>query len=297
MKAIQIIEKNFRPVKESFLKISGTLFTLLSIFLSLSSWEDFGVTTKDRKIISLLIILVLSLIFSVMWICLFKKAKIIWSKGTNQITACYGDIIKIAFSSKNKNKKIVVIPVNTCFDTIVDKNLAEHEYPLVASTTIHGMWIENMVRNGINVSDIDSLIEKSIQTLRLVPRKELSKTEKPRGKLKSYEKGSVVVLEGNHNVTYFLLALSEFNHKNKAQISKKVIIKCVKDLLNFYNKKGQGYDLYLPLFGTGRSRAYLSHKKSFLIITSTLLLYSKKVQGKVNVIVYDKDRDKISIFN
>ncbi len=75
-----------------------------------------------------------------------------WSNGDGKINICYADIMKISFPRKSKGKKIVVIPVNTSFDTIVDENLASCDRPLVSATTVHGLWLKNMVKNESKLS-------------------------------------------------------------------------------------------------------------------------------------------------
>jgi hypothetical protein len=52
----------------------------------------------------------------------------------------------------------------------------------------------------------------------------------------------------------------------------------------------------MPLIGTGNSRADLTHEQSLRVIKSCILDSDKKVHGEINVVVYEKDRDKVSIF-
>lgn len=59
---------------------------------------------------------------------------------------------------------------------------------------------------------------------------------------------------------------------------------------------GQGYELYLPLLGSGLSRANLSHKKSLQTIEAVLQLHNEKIHGEINVVIYHKDKTKVSIF-
>ncbi|MDE6662497.1 MAG: hypothetical protein K2K46_04050, partial [Lachnospiraceae bacterium] len=127
--------------------------------------------------------------------------------------------------------------------------------------------------------------------------KELTLEEKSRGKCKCYENGTIVIVDGKNDVTFFLLAISEFDENNRGQSSKEDIINCVKKLLEFYDVNGQGYEMYLTLMGTGRSRAGLSHEESLQTIKSVLSLYSQKIHGIINIVVYSKDKGKVSIFS
>ena len=100
--------------------------------------------------------------------------------------------------------------------------------------------------------------------------------KKKRGKRKCFENGTIVVVEGKNNIEFFLLALSEFDENNKAQASKEEVIKCLKKAMEFYDINGQGYQMYITLMGTGRSRAGLTHYDSLQITKSVLSLYNEK---------------------
>lgn len=294
---IQKIKNNFFQIVKQWIVIIGTLFSVFSALLVFVTWEEMGVTKIFFKICIFLIVIVFGFLVSVIWICFCKKSNQIWSQGNGKINVTYGNILKIAFPKKSKGKRIVVIPVNTCFDTIVDENLSMCDKPLVSAKTIHGMWIREMEKRGTNIELLDKKIEEYIQTKAIEYIKKLAKENKPRGKRKVFDFGTVVVLEEKNDVIFFLLSISEFDIDNKAQSSKEKIIKSLKSLLSFYDSNGQGYTLYLPLMGTGRARAGLTHKESLQTIKAVLLLYNEVIKGEINIVVYDKDSDKVSIFD
>lgn len=95
-------------------------------------------------------------------ISIVKRNNVVWYAGDGKINICYADIMKLAFPKKDKSKKIIVIPVNTSFDTIVDEEISLYDKTLALPTTIHGTWMRNMVRNGFKIEDIDSAIDKYI---------------------------------------------------------------------------------------------------------------------------------------
>ena len=45
---------------------------------------------------------------------------------------CYSDIMKDGFDKRNKEEKLFAIPVNSCFDTIVDEDISTCSKPLVS---------------------------------------------------------------------------------------------------------------------------------------------------------------------
>ena len=297
MRFREILRRNVETIIKTTLAVAGGLFSILSILLSFITWEEVGIVGASKKIVIFLIILLCALVIGILTILLFKRNNLIWENGDGKINICYLDIMKLAFDKKNRSKKIVVIPVNTSFDTIVDENLSLYDKPLVSPTTVHGMWIKNMVKQGFSIQDIDSAIDKYISLRNIEPVKILTPQEKKRGKLKCYENGTIVIIDGNNNIEFFLLALSEFDENNKAQTSKEEVIKCIKKLLDVYDTNGQGYEIFVTLMGTGRSWAGLTHCDSLQIIKSVLSLYGEKIHGTINVVIYPKDRDKVSIFD
>ena len=67
-------------------------------------------------------------------------------------------------------------------------------------------------------------------------------------------------------------------------------------LVEFYNSKGQGYPIYIPLMGTNLSRAGLSHELAYKKMISILELESNNIHGSVNVVIYNKEKHKVSIW-
>ena len=122
---------------------------------------------------------------------------------------------KTAFSTKGK-KRIVVVSVNTTFDTIVDENLAVVNKPLVSPSTIHGQWLNCMKKKNVPISDIDKGINDSLSLQGIVPAKILNHDIKDRGKIECYEKGTIAQYE-YENTVFYLMALSEFDENNNAQ--------------------------------------------------------------------------------
>lgn len=184
----------------------------------------------------------------------------------------------------------MVIPVNTCFDTIIGDGI-------VSAKTIHGKWIKNMNENGIDTARLDEIIEQNIHKQSLQPVGLHSKAEKPKGKQVHFSQGSVLPVEGSKGLTYYLLALSEFDENLNAQCSKENFVSCIQSLISFYDRNGQGNPIYLPLMGTGLSRVNLSQEESLSIIVNMLKLNRDKIHGEVSVVVFSKEKSLVSIHN
>lgn len=221
---LEVVKKNVENIGKTTLTIAGGLFTILSIVLSFITWEDVGITNIYVKILIFLSILGVALIMSILWICIIKRNYLIWDNGDGKINICYADIMKLGFPKKDKTKKIVVIPVNTCFDTIVDENLSLYDKPLVSPTTVHGLWVKNMIKHGFQVSDIDSAIDNYLSLKGIMPIKELSEQEKKRGKRKCFENGTIVVVEGKNNIEFFLWHYQNLMKTIKPRLQKKKLL-------------------------------------------------------------------------
>lgn len=276
--------------------IATIIYTVLTIVLTFLTWEEIGVESKQIRIILLITVLIVSACLAIAYICLIKNKVIIYENGNSKITICYDDIIKIAFKkNKKNNKKIVVIPVNTCFDTIVDEDISKVKKPLVSLESIHGKWIKAITSLGISLDELDKKIKDSLEKQEIYPISVIPENEKNRGKREEYAKGTTAIINENENTYFFLFALSKFDDYNNAQRLKEEFVDMIHGLISFYNKNGQGYELFVPLMGTNLSRIDLSHEEALDILESSFKLYSDKMHGKISIIIYNKEKNKVAI--
>ena len=118
IKVISFIKINLKYFGNLVIKVAGSLFSLLTLLLTFVSWDDMGITSNCIRLLILVAIIVVSSVIA-MGFLFVKRSVCVWEQGTGRIKAHYGDIIKIGFPKKDTGERIVVIPVNTCFDTIV----------------------------------------------------------------------------------------------------------------------------------------------------------------------------------
>jgi len=195
----------------------------------------------------------------------------IWSNGTNSINLVRGDIIALSFNKKECiNEKIVVIPVDSDFHLHISG--ANETKPEVSKTTLHGKWLMRMAKEGFTIEDIKSMINESMVNKDGV--------------------GSISKLFFN-SVVFYLVGLSKFDKNNLAHSDKEAISKCVTNILDEYNRTGQGAPLYIPLMGTGRSRIGLSNEEAIDLLVEECKKNKEKIQGTVNILVYSKDLEEI----
>ena len=294
MKSINIIKQNLQCICTTWLKSLGILSAILSFVFLFASWDDFGVESLCHKLRILILLCVVFLVGTVLWVCILKRKKIVWRGASGKIIVRYGDLLKQSFIKNKNNHSLYVIPVNTTFDTIVDEDISLCEKPLVSPKTLHGRWIKKMINQGINIEEIDDAIRVCLKKQKKEPRETLSIDVKERGKREVYELGTVAIVRGKRS-TFLLLALSEFDENNNAQASVEDLENVIKSLIFYYDQHGQGYEIWVPLMGTNLSRAGLSHSDSLRIITALFRLYGDKIHGDVNVVIYDGDKDKVTI--
>lgn len=221
-----------------------------------------------------------------------SRNDVIWERGDNSVQLICGDLFKFGFGNRSKKEKnIVVIPVNTAFDTKVTTKLEQEPHPLVSETTLHGQWLRRWVESGCSIQDLDMRIESSIAMQKLTACGQASTTN---GKSMIFPIGTIIPIE-TENAIYYLLAISDFNENNNAHSEESKIRTSLQNLLKLYDTAGQGYNLYLPLMGTGRSRANLSHQQSYDLIKKTFLENSELIQGHITIVAQSDVYDKLKI--
>lgn len=220
-----------------------------------------------------------------------KEEKILWKHGRNTLKLLYGDLFSFGFNNRKKRKNIIVIPVNNAFDTVVTSNLEIEPIPIVSEMTIHGQWLIRMQQSGESEEELYSRISDNLRQLGFSI---IGQARSSKGRENLYPIGSLAILE-SRNAAYFLLAISEFDENNVAHSDSADIEAAIITLLDKYNAVGQGYDMYLPLLGTGRSRAGLSNKEAYQLLKNSLLSHMDLMQGNITIVV--RPEDKIDVVN
>ncbi len=193
----------------------------------------------------------------------YGERRQIFASGNNTLNYMFDDIIKISFSKKAARKRIiVVIPVDADFHFHVTKS--GNPKPCVSPNTIHGKWVIKLGTLGVS--------ERSIKE---------KAGHHSNGKI-----GDIEVFE-YQNVLFYLLACSKFDEKNVAHATKEDIEFALKSLLRYHDEYGQGDELFLPLFGTGNSRAKLGIVESFGLIKEAVLGNQQWHNGPITIVVHN----------
>ena len=143
------------------------------------------------------------------------------------------------------------------------------------------------------MAELDEQIEKSLQDQGIQPIAKHGRGTSPKPE---YSLGTLAVVPGKRAM-FYLLAISTFNENNNAQSTKEQIGAVLEKLIDFYDRRGQGFDLNLPLMGTGMSRASLSHQESYDLTTAIFGKNKTRIHGKVTVVIYKDDADKENLLS
>lgn len=215
----------------------------------------------------------------------------IWHNGTGSLTIEIGDILSHGFGNPKKEKSIVVIPVNNAFDTEITLVHEASGKPLVSEKTLHGKWLNRMMASGENSNSITKRISADLASREINP---IKTVERIGGNVSIYETGTIARIENKKSI-FFLVALSEFDENNCAHVNQESVYEIVSDLLKTYDECGQGLDIYLPLLGTGLSRANLSHQESLEVIINCVKKNKNAVHGSIFITVLPSDENKLQL--
>lgn len=194
---------------------------------------------------------------------------LLWHRGPNRISLQAGDIFS---TFEGDARAVVVIPVDTAFSTRLSSGVEEYDPFAVSSETIHGKWLEREFANG-----------ESEQTLSARVRDSLGMRGASASVSERFPIGTVAPIDEN-NVTSCLLAIAELDENGNARTDEESLSLAVDSLARFYDMECMGHPLYVPLMGTGRSRAGLDYQQSFELIFNGLKRNVGRIQGSVTIV-------------
>ncbi len=287
------VKRNLKKIFSTFKAIAGGIFGIVAAVALFVTWEDYNLHCASRIAVFIGLV-VASLLISVLFVLFVERKAKVWNNGKGTLNVIYGDIIKTAFRGKRKSTSIFVVPVNTSFDTILDSTTTQIN-PLISPLSIHGEWVLAMQKVGFSRDSIDKMIKDAVRERKLVPQRSFS--QKERGNVTCYEKGAVIFVSPLEKVKFLLVALSDFDEKNRGCSSREDLINAIMKVFGAYDEQGQGFEIFIPLMGTGKSRANVTHRDSLNIIKACAELMKDKIQGTVNIVISRDDMDKVSIFD
>lgn len=279
------------------LKRSGTLVGILySILGFIATWCPLeNMLSSDTTVwckltfssLILLATLLISFMTTAIWYYLNNTVCVIEKGNGRKVFVRYGDFIK-ELKQPTEDRRNFIIPSNRCFDTIVDDKL-------ISSNTIQGQFLKHIYSiNLFSPSDLSLTIERALTNK---SKERLSNEEKPKGNKNRYSIGTIADIEAQDNTHYFLLGLSEFDRDLSAHISKEDFIIAIQRMIEYCNKRSQGYPVILPLIGSGLSRTNISKNEVLRYLIRAFEINKDIINCDFHIIVWEQDKEEISITN
>ena len=125
----------------------------------------------------------------------------------------------------------IIIPVNRCFDTIVDNHL-------VSEQTLHGIAFKQLYSSGrYTEQSLNAAIQRQLSNQ---PYQDIDIIDKPEGNIRRYPVGTIADIPSDETTHLFLWALSTFNRELKAQTSMQDYALAVQKLIEACNSESEG---------------------------------------------------------
>ena len=223
---------------------------------------------------------------------LLKRKRRLFSVRGVEINIMYGDLLKIKGKDKDR-KPVVVIPVNSSFDCIVEDNL-NIPNPIVSKETLHGKWIIKITGGDKKkINQLKKDIDNGIRVSGLVAEKTL---KNKRGNNKVYKLGSAILIDRD-DCGYLLFALSEFDENNHVIEQRRGLFPELMDDLVAAISRCQARDVFIPVMGVGLSLFGLDHKQAYGYLKASIYKRLDTLKSSVTIVIFSGDRDKISIYD
>ena len=280
---------NLKHILSKLTIVFSVVFGLVSVLLSFLGWNFWGIDDNNTKckIAILAAIIVICCAVALIWGLFSSKKQTLYSEDNVSIVVKYDDLMDIAFPKKPQPERIVVIAVNCCYDTIVNEDI-------IHTGSVHGQFLNKYIDSEKKRHILDAEIEKSLTEFGY-NYKEITENDKREGKRKRYPLGSIARIKGNNGVTFFLLALTQFDVNCNAHCDKHQYFDCILKLFEYYDKHGQGKELYLYPMGTAMSRTGLHKKEALQSIVLLTKISRCFLKAKTTIVVDEKCKNKLSI--
>jgi len=286
MKLLNRLKINTTVLFKYFVSIGGSLTAFATLILSFASWEDLGIKNFSCKLLILIGIGVVSFLIAAVAI-LARNKKTIFGEMDKGLLIQYGDVINLGFNNYGKSKKIIVIPVNRCFDLSCEDNL-------ISEGSIHGQWLKNYITSESGREKLHQKIESDLAEQN-ANYTEVDKNEKKYGYLKRYAPGTIVELIETNGITFYLWGVSELDSNLKANSTEIDYFKALQSLVDYYDSYGQCVDLYCPVFGDHIIRPTRPTEDVLHFMISTFKINKLKIHGNIHIIVYDQKKADVPI--
>ena len=274
--------------------ITGLFLTLWGFTSLFNPFDNvLNDTTPFCKIfiglLALLVVFILSLILSSFRVLCSNQVCLGESSTKKRVYVKYGDMYSPNILESDYNRKrAIVVSVNRCFDTIVNDHL-------VSLNTQHGRVFQKLYEDHRYTPESLNIAISGILARNNNVYEELSLEEKPEGNAKRYNVGTIVDLQIDDKLSYYLLGLSYFDKHLNAHATKADFVLAVQKLIEFCNQNAQGYPVVLPLLGSGFSRTNIKLNDVLHYLVDVFAINKDIINNDFYIVVWNEDRDRVAI--
>lgn len=208
MKRIWLNKKYIAKLASKWTSIIFAILGFISTFASLSDLLPENSSIQHRIFISIGVLVGLWLILFVIFSgYVFGKRRIELFEASNgyHVYVQYGDVFSEEEVLKPEERRNIVIPVNRCFDTIIDDDL-------FSSKTLHGITMKKMYASGeYTEQTLNNAIQENLLSVQKSEYEQIRREDKRSGNLNRYSVGTVAEVKNTDKCTYFFLGLSKFD--------------------------------------------------------------------------------------
>lgn len=282
-------------------QIAGSLYAVIGLAGMLSDLDGliFPTLATWKRVLIGSAILLAGWMFILFGCCILystpRKLRVLKLSNNHGVYVQFGDLFakNIICDKKgvpSSDKRNIIIPVNCCFDTIVDDDL-------VSSKKIHGKAFRSLYsQKKYTPESLNKTIQRYLHSQRLSS-VHLSKSEKRKGNLDRYPLGTIAELPVNESETFFLLALTEFNSDLHAEIhGKESYLNVLQRLIEYISSRSQGLPTVLPLIGGGLPEISESEQTILELLLKILELNKDKINCDIHIVIRESGRGDISLF-
>ena len=222
------------------------------------------------------------------WFYKEKRLEVFEVSNDCHVYVQYGDVFSADVIKTENKKRSIVIPVNRCFDTIVDNDL-------ISERTLHGRAFKKLYETGkYDVDSLNEAIQSNLVEQRIIPQ-DISNEDKRAGNLRRYPVGSVAEVSVSEECTYFLLGLSTFSYNLKAETSMEDYVLAMQKLIEYCYNRAQQFPVVIPLIGAGLSRTNKKERSILEFIIKLLKMNQELIKSDIYIIVRDGGQETIAI--
>lgn len=268
----------------AFLGFIGTLVPLDELLSSsLSIWVRVGISISILAGGWLICFVVLGLILSNK-----KRFDVITANNGHKLYLQYGDLFNEKEVINPSERRNIVIPVNRCFDTIVDNHL-------ISERTLHGMAFKKLYSKNLYTEEsLNSVIQQLLMHKKF---ENVTDNEKPVGNKKRYPVGTVIDLPCGDKEHYLLWALSTFDSDLKARTTMQDYFLAVQKLIEACNTESEGFPIVLPIVGTGLSRTKKDENDVIKYLLNSFRLNKNEINCDIHLVIHEDIKSEVAIMN